>query len=666
MPNSTETKKPQSTINQDDEETFSQWSAKQLKIQEEVRLRQPNIETMVDGLFPNKKLEQQYEKMAFNRQKSVDQLDEQEKEEAEQEFYRARRDKEKLIDTIAHQTEIVSQDLPEYIAALRDLSSSMLPAQSELTPADMRQWVEVCDTADQAKFNQTLASQWKAKFMSEIDESTAQERLKDFKTVLVNISNSGKYLHSTPKSPEEFINFFNGIAEFYEYHYLVTSQRAQDKLDKNFMSVTKSFWLSFNNPDQLKLMLQIYKEVADYADRNIGAQFAETVFSYTRNHDLTAEKSRGLIDRLLPAMQNNDPQIEIILKSGNFWGMNHGDFGVGDYLCHAYASPVSAENLNELLLAARVVPATSLARLEQNRSDGLMMAKPFGILRDCIHDQRPYINELITAMVHYYDTNDKSQLEQAIPKVNYFNSAERIQLLFDKEKYDMEIEERNASRKKVKPIDVLRRLAENTKPVSDFPPTTSDKELNQQLQTLEQAKINGVLSNKEVLANAINYLNQELSTMMEEKVIGIEPNHIMAISWLERQATELLRNISFEDQWGAYKQDWFISLLKFHELIGSPQYNEQEFQNYIQSLISANSPLEAYKLIGRRILENIKALAALYKKKGRTDLGALWSGNLTHELVGLIDLKPATTKFGQNLRAETAQQNIEPGYHPGD
>lgn len=660
-----ETAKPQPTNNNNDKETLFQWTAEDLKILEETQLRTAIVQPQVDAIFPDKTLEQQYEEIAHNQQKPVDQLDEKEKEEASLRLSKTKRDKQNLIFNIT-QKEISDQDFAEYITALRDLSISILPSQSELTPANMRQWTGVCATADQAKFNQSLASQWKSKFMSEIDEPTAQERVQDFQKVLIEISGSNRYSRPTAKKPEEFINFFNAFSELYEHHYLVTAQRPKDELDKNFMSGATQSGLYSNNPDQIKLMLQIYKEVANYFDRDIGAKFAEAISSYTRNHDLTAEKLRGLIDRLLPAMQNNDPQVEILLKSGNIWGMRRGDFGVGDYLCHAYASQVSSENLNELLLAAREVPATSLAKLEQNRLDGLIMAKPFGILRDCIHDQRPYVNELITSMLHYYDTNDKSQLEQVIPKADYFNSAERIQLLFNKEKYEMEVEERNKTRTKVKSIDILRRLAENTKPALDAPPTTADEELKQKLQALEQEKVNGVLTNKEIFADAINYINQQLSTMMEEKVIGIEPNHIMAISWLERQATELLRNISFEDQRGAYKQDWFISLLKFQELIGSPQYNEQEFQNYIQSLISANSPLEAYKLIGRHILENIKALAVLYKQKGRTDVGALWSGNLTHELVGLIDLKPAKTKLGKDLRAESAKQNIEPGYHPGD
>lgn len=658
-----ETAESKSIIDMGDEEIFFQLSTEDLEAQKITELRKTIVQPLIDTIFPNKTLEQQYEETAQKLQKPVDYLDE--KERASIQLFRNRYYKQNLIHIITHK-EIADQDLAEYITALHNFSASILPLQTQLTPGDMNQWVSTCDTADQAKFNQILATQWKTRFMTGIDEQTAQQRLRDFTKLLVDITESNRYPRPKPKNPEVMMNHFNASLEFFEYYYLITAQREKDELDRKFLIGANRLGLIFNDPEQTRLMLQVYKETANYPDRDTGTKFAEVVSSYASNHGLSAEKTRGLIDRLLPAMQNKNPQVEIILKNGNIWGMKRGDFGVGDYLCHAYASQVSSENLNELLLAAREVPATSLARLEQNRLDGLTMAKPFGILRDLIHDQRPYINNLITAMVHYYDTNDKSQLEKIIPQVDYFISKERIQSLFDKSKYDMEIEERNKDRTKVKSIDILRRLAENTKPIIDTPPITSDEQFNEKLQALNQKNINGSLIDKELLADTINHISQHLSKMIKEKAIGIEPNKVIAISWLEREATELLRNISFEDQQGAYKQNWFISLLRFQELIGSPQYSEQQFQNYIQSLLITDSPLEAYKQIGRHILENIKALAVLYKQKRRTDIGALWSGNLVNELVRLIDLRPAKTEQGKKFRNENIKQIIEPRYHPGD
>jgi hypothetical protein len=154
---------------------------------------------------------------------------------------------------------------------------------------------------------------------------------------------------------------------------------------------------------------------------------------------------------------------------------------------------------------------------------------------------------------------------------------------------------------------------------------------------------------------------------MQSGEIGIDPNYIQALSWLERRAFETMRNLTYEDQSQAYRQDWFVSILKFQELIGSPHdFDESAFQSFITKLQSSTSDRQAYQLIGTRALESIYQLAKIQSDRGRKDTGGLWSGNLPHELIGLVDPRPAETEVGRRARNEDIKRATEPGYHPGD
>lgn len=154
---------------------------------------------------------------------------------------------------------------------------------------------------------------------------------------------------------------------------------------------------------------------------------------------------------------------------------------------------------------------------------------------------------------------------------------------------------------------------------------------------------------------------------MGKNEVGIEPNYIQTLAWVDRKVFEQLQSLTYEDQTGAYKQDWFISILQFQELTSSPKdFDKDEFDNFIQQLKGSSSSEQAYKLIGMRILLNINTLARKYKHEGIEDVGALWSGNTSHELIGLINPRSAETEQGRKRIKEYVHRQQEPGYHPGD
>jgi hypothetical protein len=399
----------------------------------------------------------------------------------------------------------------------------------------------------------------------------------------------------------------------------------------------------------------------------------DTVNRYGVHHEITEEAVSGLSDKLFAAMEKQDPQVSILLQGGNIWGMYDNDFGAADYLVHCYALKVTPQNLSELLLAAREAPSTVLAVMEKNRKDAGSISRSsisldFSMLKEIVHDQRPGAHELLNTLTNYYDTNvAPGNFDSLLQATGYFKGEGSGKDLLKRELYEkpiLDTDRQTPTGEKV--IDVIRRLAKNTEPVPDDAPVTSDSKLNEVMQKLFESRVAGQVP-REALGQALDYVNSALLGIMQSGEIGIDPNYIQALSWLERRAFEKLQELTYEEQSGACRQDWFTSVLRFQELTCSPSdFNETEFQSFIAKLQQTKSDREAYQLIGTRALESVYQLAKIQSGRGRKDTGGLWSGNLPHELIGLVDPRPAETEVGRRARNEDIKRMTEPGYHPGD
>lgn len=635
-------------------------------------LRKTIARPFIDKVIPDKPLDFFYAATAARYRKTVDQLDDEDKGEARNAWNSSNFNKQQLVKDISLK-EVPDHNLEGYISAVYGIASTLIPPNKEISPHTLIGFVNSSDSAEQARLHQELAQKWKDRFMQTSDGKTLDWRIATFSNLITDLTGCNRYPKPEPRSPELTRQLFDALSDVHAFIYSYPPNEQNSQLLRSFSSAVETLGLEFNDPNQIRRSLKMFQEVASYPDQEVLEKFTDTTSRYTRHHGLTDDGVEGLTSKLLPAIQNQDAQIDILLKGGNIWAMHAREFGVGDFLTHAYAVKVTPDNLNELMIASRTVPATSLARLEQNRLDALTMSAPFGILRDFIHDQRPHVNEVVSAMVHYYDTGDRSQLEQVLPKAEYFNSEDRIQTMFNREKYDMEVQEvakewgsdDKTERRKVKSIEILRRLAENTKPVPDLPPDTTDNELNKKLKTLAESKTGRAVP-KEALKNVLDYVNDQLVRLMAKGEIGIEPNHILVLSWLERRGFEVLQNMKYEEQQGAYKQEWFASLLRFQELTTSAsQVDETAFQSFLGELKNSSS-VDAYKILAAHVLRNVNILARNYQTKGMTDTGVLWSGNITHELIGLTDFKTPETEQGRKAIVEAQKRQIEPGYHPGD
>ncbi len=344
--------------------------------------------------------------------------------------------------------------------------------------------------------------------------------------------------------------------------------------------------------------------------------------------------------------------------------------GLKDFLVSCSALKVTPPHINELLMAMMRIPGTALWKLNHNREDGAAFSPN---LRAIVHDKRPYVHELVKALVGYYDTGDGKDLRAVLDLANeqdhdsyskqFEGISQEVGLYGDAP--DRAFYERHVvvsgRHAKERAIDILRCLLKNTVPTVEKLPVTSDLNINEKLVALAK---NG---KDKTLESAFVCVNDKLKNMMAHGDIGIEPNMIFALAWLEGKGFEKLQSLTFEDQLSAYAESWFAAILEFQELTASPSsFDPEEFQKFLGRVKRENSMMDAYRLIVSRTLDKMAALGEIYKAKGMADTDPVWSGNIADQLIGLRDLRKASTTQGKKAVEEEKRKILEPDYHPGD
>ena len=121
---------------------------------------------------------------------------------------------------------------------------------------------------------------------------------------------------------------------------------------------------------------------------------------------------------------------------------------------------------------------------------------------------------------------------------------------------------------------------------------------------------------------------------------------IKALSYIERMATAAMRGISKKDYRELPFDPGFKEIVRFNELTASGKaYSEEGFEQFWSGFVSdfskiwEDNPSEGYVVLSRRVTARLHELAQQYKAEGkpRAMIDSLWSGNLSHELIGLVD-----------------------------
>jgi len=506
-----------------------------------------------------------------------------------------------------------------------------------------------------AKFWSELSSEWISRFVpEELEDQEKTKRLKDFyDNILVAISEINFF--PTKNLPIEVLKGrVQAMFETYQCLYSLPPDFNKELKDSLVGNLNFLGHATREGKPLLKL-LQLFKNNQE-VEPSILVNFLDAVCRYGSSHPL--DQTGGFQNKMLPAIERQDEQVACLLKPGNTWGMTKGDFGIADFICHCFALEIIPANINELLMAVRETPTTDFAKFEKNRLDGFAVAGTFGALRDFIHDQRPLVHKVLSAMVRYYESGgkDKDELSSLLPKTEgYLGDPERQSLIFDFSLYDKKVKYKTDEEAV---IDILRRLVKNSEPTIEIPPKTSDQELNQMM--IDSTVGDGRKSLKK-LQEVFDRVNVTLLEMIKKHEVGAEPNFVLTMAWLERQGFLALRDLSFEEQVDLFDQEEFYSVLLFQELTASPDdFNQDEFDAFLKnikkspSIWSRGVNAEKHRLLSERIKDHIFRLAKKYKQEGKEErIKALWSGNITHELMFLgAFLKPATTDLGKKIRVE--------------
>ncbi len=431
--------------------------------------------------------------------------------------------------------------------------------------------------------------------------------------------------------------------------------------------------VSMHSPEQTLLLLDLYKKVPQL-DADIQKLFIESIDYYASNHLLAKGSADSFINKLLPALVNNDPQVDILRAvDKNIFAMGHGEFGLGDLVIRCYALDVTPLHINELLMDMRQVPGTTLAKLDQNRTDAIDLN--WSSFREIAHDQRPYVHELVKTLIGYYTTGRGADLDDVINRaIAYDGESYSAHLqgicrevgLYPSDEDALPEEVRMHVKSNPKPnkvfydeippgnnkqetrIEILKRILKNTEPVVEKPPVTSDQELNGMINALDAHFENHNLE------RTLVYVNGKLKEMMEHGAVGIEPNLLFTIAWLDGQGAKKFQTLPHANQLYSYKLSWFAALLEFHELTFSPSiFDQEEFQAFLTKMRGTVGPEYAYKLLFDRIMYEQAALAETYKSQHAFDTDIIWSGNLTNSFLRLMDIAiPAHIPSKQELKAQ--------------
>lgn len=402
----------------------------------------------------------------------------------------------------------------------------------------------------------------------------------------------------------------------------------------------------------------------------------DVIRMYTRNHPMTAEIIQGFREQLFPKMIARHPDVALLQEARNQWGMRRGDFGIGDFLVQTQVTKADPLHVNERMVIARTIPTLDKSRFEQNRLDALSIMPLFGILRDFIHDQRPYVHDMLAAMVYYYESGDSSKIEEIVPKTSYFsgNSSEydnkKKDLLLDRASYDLLVDQDvhewnsddSASTTKIPAIDVLRRLVQNTEPTPYEPPVFGDKAFDR---LISDAK-----TNNGALAHLIEDVNTKLTYANKSGTTGMSPTLVQLLCWLDHKGFKQLQNMSYERQANFPSDSLVQALIRFHELTAAPNhYDKNEVDSFLDQLANQDNRTAA-QLLTQRITQQVVELTRHYRATTNLDPGILWSGNLTHELMALDqELHSAVTPIGDRYRRDVIrgrERYNDPTFHPGD
>ena len=382
---------------------------------------------------------------------------------------------------------------------------------------------------------------------------------------------------------------------------------------------------------------------------------------YCETHGLDEERLKGFHESLFPQLEDADSPIRPALDVDRNYGPSEHEFGSTDFIIHALVQKVSPRTTSELIAISRELPTTDLYRLSMNRQDALSLGNnTLWRSRDFVHNERPGLHELFSAMVDYYDTKDDPEAHEPAearlraiikdrenPENGYEYDGFDGEMALSLENYD-KLATASYSGVSEPAIDILRRMKENTEPVLLAPPKVEDAKLQELLDSIAptQNKTTGeVNADFKKVTGLTAYLNGILES--KQGKYGLEPSLISALNYTERMATFAIRGIDKKDYQELGFDPGLKELVKFNELTCSDKtFDATEFERFWNSFTREfgkdwnedTDVVERYKKLSARVIDRVGSLSESFRKAGMPSrrIDGLWSGNLTRELIALV------------------------------
>ena len=415
------------------------------------------------------------------------------------------------------------------------------------------------------------------------------------------------------------------------------------------------------------------------------SDFAQTFDGFTKIcHEKSAEFIETVVERVEQLAAEDDPEISVLQYSrragisGGRWA-SHGEFGTGEFIFETLGSKCTPKDIGRLETIIRTIPSSDYARYENMRMDAFRIEKKVIDDRGFIHDCAPEAHRLISAMVDYYDAKDDPKLvEQKHAELadllselrtkhgaGYTEAHEKY--MFDLANYDQPAghyqgdsvglskeqpadEIYDGDKGETKVIDVLRRLEKNMRAVPLEAPQTKIPDLNAAFEALGKVPINQETGDFRIgikeLGPALAAMNRHLIENQGQRTLF--PSTITAVAYLDELSAAALRNLSEKEWQEAAFEPAFKEMIRFASLTRSGGYSfssfEKMYSNFTRTAGQAfreevdNAQIsEAFKIFTIQTTKDAFAVAEEFSGNSNLEYlaQAVWSGNLTHELLVL-------------------------------
>lgn len=409
------------------------------------------------------------------------------------------------------------------------------------------------------------------------------------------------------------------------------------------------------NPKCLHSFMSYHHELV----KSSQSQQASIVDHYFQLHGLDDLRVQGFRDNVFPMMEAHDAEVAILDQPHGAWAVNYGEFGLADFVCHCLVSIVNPRTLAELLWAYRTILTGNLQRFREVRYDAAQLQDILFPDYGFIYDGRPEAHDFLQTMVDFYEASENGAtleatviLQRALAAclssagAKYYDGFD--QFIFNLDNYDrpVHLTDKNGAEYRAPAIEVLRRLTKNTDQSAIIKPKTGDIELDTLIDEIEiwvDPDDGQTKTDWQQTGELIKCLNGIL--LEKQGNVGLRPSFIATINFAESLAAHTLASLTAQDRIEMPFDDTFKEILKFRELILSPdKFNAAGFEKFWQKFANANvedvfSMRASFKLLKQRIYMQLEQLSSLYLENPHTAhlVKGLWQDALVQEICHLTN-----------------------------